>query len=210
MSCYGLQFLKIYKAGKYSFWQYCYLIWFYGPVNKKTTGSPINDYVNFFFFLLSWNILLLLFTKQLWCWQYMYKFPLHVSLGSVCMEGGRSQYQEDPRGWDNFRWVYMQRFWSVWCPGKEPWYTEIHKKGSKSTNHKPWNFELVEVNCSFLRGTLRWLTAAKKCKGNLAFELQNLRVFEKRSNTYILAELSRNNNQLVITPKEMVGFYCRD
>ena len=54
------------------------------------------------FFLLSWNILLLLFTKQLWCCQYMYKFPLHVSLGSVCMEGGRSQYQENPRGWDNF------------------------------------------------------------------------------------------------------------
>ena len=101
MSCNGLQFLKIYEAGKYSFWQYCYLIWFYGPVNKKKNGSPITDYVNFFF-LLSWNILLLLFTKQLWCCQYMYKFPLHVSLGSVCMEGGRSQYQENPRGWDNF------------------------------------------------------------------------------------------------------------
>ena len=50
----------------------------------------------------------------------------------------------------------------------------------------------------------------EKRKRKLAFELQNLRVFEKRSNTYILAELSRDNNQLVITPNEMVGFYCRD
>ena len=67
---------------------------------KIKTCSSITDYVNFFW--LFWNILLLLFTKQLWCCQYMYNFPLHVSLGSVCMEGGRSKYQEDPEGWDNF------------------------------------------------------------------------------------------------------------
>ena len=29
------------------------------------------------------------------------------------------------------------------------------------TNHKPWPFEPVEVNFCFLRGPLRWLTAAK-------------------------------------------------
>ena len=32
---------------------------------------------------------------------------------------------------------------------------------SKSTNHKPWPFEPVKVKFCFLRGPLRWLTAAK-------------------------------------------------
>ena len=39
-----------------------------------------------------------------------------------------------------------------------------HRKtqnGSKSTNHKPWIFELVKVNFCFLRGPLRWLTVMK-------------------------------------------------
>ena len=174
----------------------------------KKNGSPITDYVNFFF-LLSWNILLLLFTKQLWCCQYMYKFPLHVSLGSVCMEGGRSQYQEDPRGWDNFSLGLHAEILVRMVPRQGTLIHRNSQNGSKSTNHKPWNFELVEVNCSFLRGTLRWLTAAKKRKRKLAFELQNLRVFEKRSNTYILAELSRENNQLVITPNEMLACLFR-
>ena len=34
--------------------------------------------------------------------------------------------------------------------------------GLKSTNHKPWPFELVEVNMCFLGGLLRWLTEQKK------------------------------------------------
>ena len=32
---------------------------------------------------------------------------------------------------------------------------------SKSTNHKPWPFEPIKVKFFFLRGPLRWLTAAK-------------------------------------------------
>ena len=35
------------------------------------------------------------------------------------------------------------------------------QNGSKSTNHKPWIFELVKVNFCFLRGPLRWLTVMK-------------------------------------------------
>ena len=45
----------------------------------------------------------------------------------------------------------------------EPWNTEKHKtdRNPPISNHKPWPFELVEVNFFFLRGPLRWLTAAK-------------------------------------------------
>ena len=35
------------------------------------------------------------------------------------------------------------------------------QNGSKSTNHKPWIFELVIVNFCFPRGLLRWLTVMK-------------------------------------------------
>ena len=35
------------------------------------------------------------------------------------------------------------------------------QNGSKSTNHKPGPFEPVKVKFCFLRGPLRWLTAAK-------------------------------------------------
>ena len=34
-----------------------------------------------------------------------------------------------------------------------------------TTNHKPWPFEPVKVKSCFLRGPLRWLTAAKKSVG---------------------------------------------
>ena len=39
----------------------------------------------------------------------------------------------------------------------EPWNTEKHKtdRNPPITNHKPWPFELVEVNFCFLRGPLR-------------------------------------------------------
>ena len=45
----------------------------------------------------------------------------------------------------------------------EPWNTETHKtdRNPPITNHKPWLFEPVKVKFCFLRGPLRWLTAAK-------------------------------------------------
>ena len=45
----------------------------------------------------------------------------------------------------------------------EPWNTETHKtdRNPPITNHKPWPFEPVKVKFCFLRGPLRWLTAAK-------------------------------------------------
>ena len=43
------------------------------------------------------------------------------------------------------------------------WNTETHKmdRNTPITNHKPWPFEPVKVKFCFLRGPLRWLTAAK-------------------------------------------------
>ena len=46
---------------------------------------------------------------------------------------------------------------------EETWMKHRNKQhGLKSTNHKPWPFELVEVNMCFLGGLLRWLTEQKK------------------------------------------------
>ena len=45
----------------------------------------------------------------------------------------------------------------------EPWNTETHKtdRNPPITNHKPWPFEPFKVKFCFLRGPLRWMTAAK-------------------------------------------------
>ena len=39
--------------------------------------------------------------------------------------------------------------------------TQNGSKSTRITNHKPWPFESVKVKFCFLRGPLRWLTAAK-------------------------------------------------
>ena len=45
----------------------------------------------------------------------------------------------------------------------EPWNTETHKtdRNPPITNQKPWPLEPIKVKFCFLRGPLRWLTAAK-------------------------------------------------
>ena len=45
----------------------------------------------------------------------------------------------------------------------EPWNRETRKtdRNQPITNHKPWPFKPVKVKFCFLRGPLRWLTAAK-------------------------------------------------
>ena len=45
----------------------------------------------------------------------------------------------------------------------EPGNTETHKTDQNPpiTNHKPWPFEPIKAKFCFLRGLLRWLTAAK-------------------------------------------------
>ena len=56
---------------------------------------------------------------------------------------------------------------------KAPTKTHETDRNPPITNHRPWPFEPVDVKFCFPRGLLRWLTAAKKCNRQLAFELQN-------------------------------------
>ena len=55
------------------------------------------------------------------------------------------------------------------------WNTETHKTdwNPPITNHKPWPIEPVKVKFCFLRGLLRWLTAAKTA---IVFWLLNFRI----------------------------------
>ena len=51
----------------------------------------------------------------------------------------------------------------IMITSNEPWNTETHKtdRNPPITDHKPWLFEPVKVEFCFLRGPLRWLTAAE-------------------------------------------------
>ena len=51
----------------------------------------------------------------------------------------------------------------IMITSNEPWNTETHKtdRNPPITNHKPWPFEPIKVKFCFLRGPLRWLTAAE-------------------------------------------------
>ena len=63
----------------------------------------------------------------------------------------------------------------IMISSNEPWNTETHKTDQNPpiTNHKPWSFEPVKVKFCFLRGPLRWLTAAKNA---IASWLLNFRI----------------------------------
>ena len=52
------------------------------------------------------------------------------------------------------------------------------QNGLKSTNHKPWPFEPVKAKFCFLRGPLRWLTAAKSAIVNWLLNFR-IRLFVK-------------------------------
>ena len=69
-------------------------------------------------------------------------------------------------------------------PSNEPWNRNSRKIdwNPPITIHKPWLFEPIKVKFCFLRCPLRWLTPAKNANRQLAFELRNSRVFEKRNN----------------------------
>ena len=64
----------------------------------------------------------------------------------------------------------------------EPWNTETHKTDPNPpiTNHKPWPFEPVKVKFCFLRGPLRWLTAAKNAIVSWLLNF-TIRMFVKRA-----------------------------
>ena len=66
----------------------------------------------------------------------------------------------------------------------EPWNTETHKTDSnpRITDQKRWPFEPVKVKFCFLRGPLRWLTAAKNAIVNWLLNFR-IRMFVKRAVT---------------------------
>ena len=68
--------------------------------------------------------------------------------------------------------------------GNEPWNTETHKtdRDPPITNHKPRTFEPVKVKFCFLRGPLRWLTAAKNAIVRLLLNFR-IRMFVKSAVT---------------------------
>ena len=74
----------------------------------------------------------------------------------------------------------------------EPWNTETHKtdRNPPITNHKPWPFEPVKVKFCFLRGPLRWLTAAKNTIVSWLLNFK-IRMFVKSTviNTFIVAHV---------------------
>ena len=60
--------------------------------------------------------------------------------------------------------VFRCRQWvTIMITSNEPWNKETLKldRNPPITNHKPLPFEPIEINFSFLRGLLKWLTAAK-------------------------------------------------
>ena len=68
----------------------------------------------------------------------------------------------------------------------EPWNTETHRtdRNPPIANHKPWPFEPVKVKFCFLRGPLRWMTAAKNAIVSLLLNFR-IRMFVKSAVTWI-------------------------
>ena len=66
----------------------------------------------------------------------------------------------------------------------EPWNTRTQQmdRNPLITNYKPWPFEPVEVNFCFLRGPLRWLTAAENANVSWIVNFR-IRVFMKSAGT---------------------------
>ena len=82
------------------------------------------------------------------------------------------------------------RFWLpsiiITIISNEPWSTETHKTDGNLpiTNQKPWPFEPVKVKFCFLKlRSVKMIDGSEKRnpRGQLAFELQNNHVCEKRS-----------------------------
>ena len=82
--------------------------------------------------------------------------------GSPRMKGNENQFEFDYSwSWPGFELLVSNAKFNWPC--YEPWNTETHKtdRNAPITNQKPWPFEPVKVKFCFLRGPLRWLTAAK-------------------------------------------------
>ena len=83
----------------------------------------------------------------------------------------------------------------------EPWNTKTHKtdRNPPITNHKPWPFEPIKVKFCFLRGPLRWLTAAKNALVSWLLNF-TIRMFVKSAVmlTFTLKAQSWNAQKLLV------------
>ena len=111
----------------------------WGPGNCSIPPPPLYLFLFLFLGLLSWFILLVLL-------RIYYAFQKHANSKS-----SKAAFTIAFFAAVSHNYEYKQQ-------------TLKHRNTqnrSKSTNHQPWTFELVEVNVCFLRGPLRWLTAVK-------------------------------------------------
>ena len=97
----------------------------------------------------------------------------------------------------------------------EPWNTETHKTDQNPpiTNHKPWPFEPVKVKFCFLRGPLRWLTAAKNAIVSWLLNFR-IRMFSKSAVTCLanFPEWIRErklHSSFLLSPQLSCGKACR-
>ena len=90
----------------------------------------------------------------------------------------------------NYVFCCCQSYNVIMITSNKLWNTETHEMDQNPpiSNHKPWPIEPIEVNFCFLRGPLRWSSAVKIALNvrQLAFELQNLHVYEKHSKPDLL------------------------
>ena len=72
----------------------------------------------------------------------------------------------------------------IMITSNESWNRKTHKRHQSPPikNHKPWPLEPFEIKHLFPERSAKMIDSSEKCKRHLAFELQNLCVFEKRSN----------------------------
>ena len=82
----------------------------------------------------------------------------------------------------------------------EPWNTETHKtdRNPPITKHKPWPFEPVKVKFCFFKRSVKMIDGSQKANRQLAFELQNSHVCEKRSNNYVSTHMKIHSNSIMV------------
>ena len=73
----------------------------------------------------------------------------------------------------------------IMITSNESWNPKTHKRHRSPPikNYKPWPLEPFKIKHLFPERSAKMIDSSEKCKRHLAFELQNLCVFEKRSNT---------------------------
>ena len=92
----------------------------------------------------------------------------------------------------------------------KPWNTETHKTDQNPpiTNHKPWPFEPVKVKFCFLRGPLRWLTAAKNAIVSWVLNFK-IPMFVKSAVTHALYQTKINFVSLCTSPNKIRATWLR-